>query len=342
MMARIYQPTTTTIRRLATVLKRGGLVAVPSETVYGLAAHALDAAACQKIFEVKGRPPTDPLIVHVHSLAAAAAVAELTPAARALGRAFWPGPLTLVLKKKPVVPEVVTSGLDSVAVRIPQHRVFRDLLRTSGLPLAAPSANPFGYVSPTTAGHVQDSLGERIEHILDGGACAVGVESTIVDLRNPAKPTVLRPGKITAEEIAAVLGVPVTVRRARAHPGKVGAKKGRTAAQRAPGMMERHYSPNTRLRWVKSIAGDEVLSSGRRVAFLFLARPADPRLAALGGRVQWLSAAGDPEEAARSLFSRLRALDQGGYREIRVQRLPDDPAFAAVADRLNRAAARGR
>ena len=341
MTARIQSPTPTALRRMATVLKRGGLVAVPSETVYGLAAHALDAKACQRIFKAKGRPSTDPLIVHVHSLAAAAAVADLTPEARALGRAFWPGPLTLVLKKKAIVPDVVTSGLDSVAVRIPRHRVFRDLLRVSALPLAAPSANPFGYISPTTAEHVLHSLGDRIEHILDGGACEVGVESTIVDLRNPAKPCVLRPGKITADEIAAVLGVPVTVRRGRSHPGKTG-KKRRSTAQRAPGQLERHYSPATRLRWVKAIASEEVLTSGRRVAYLFVVRPADPRLAALGGRVAWLSEAGDATEAARVLFARLRGLDQGGYREIRVERLPDDPAYAVIADRLNRAAARGR
>jgi len=340
MTARIHSSSPATIRRLAAVLKRGGLVAVPTETVYGLAANALDADACEAIFRAKGRPSTDPLIVHVSSLTAAGTVAELNPAARLLAKAFWPGPLTMVLPKKSVVPDVVTSGLDSVAVRVPRHLVFRELLKVSGLPLAAPSANPFGYISPTTAEHVQESLGERIEHILDGGACALGVESTIVDLRNPASPRVLRPGSITLEQLSEVLGVPVTLRRSRTLPGN-GKKKGKSAgAQRAPGMLERHYSPRTRVRLVKEITSDEVVSAGRRVAFLFLARPADPRLAALGSRVAWLSLTGEPVEASRTLYAHLRKLDAGGYREIVVQRLPDAPAFVVITDRLTRAAAR--
>jgi L-threonylcarbamoyladenylate synthase len=247
----------------------------------------------------------------------------------------------MVLPKKPVVPAIVTAGLDSVAVRVPRHPVFRDLLRECGLPLAAPSANLFGYVSPTLPEHVQRGLGDRIEHILDGGPCEVGLESTIVDLRTPARPCVLRPGAISAEEIAKVLGVPVAARRVRVLPG---ARRGKKAgkAQRAPGLLARHYSPGTRLRLVARIEPAEVLAAGRRVAYLFLSRPKDPRLAALGNRVAWLSEAGDPAEAGRNIYARLRTLDEGGYREIIAERVPAAPAFAALADRLGRAASRGR
>jgi L-threonylcarbamoyladenylate synthase len=318
------------------------LVAVPTETVYGLAANALDTQACERIFAAKDRPAEDPLIVHVASVTAAATVAELNPAARELARAFWPGPLTMVLPKKRVVPAIVTAGLDSVAVRVPRHPVFRDLLRECGLPLAAPSANPFGYVSPTRPEHVQRGLGDRIEHILDGGPCEVGLESTIVDLRNPARPCVLRPGAISAEAIAQVLGVAVTARRARVLPGARRSGKKTGKAQRAPGLLARHYSPGTRLRLVARIEPAEVLAAGRRVAYLFLSRPKDPRLAALGNRVAWLSEAGDPAEAGRNVYSRLRTLDEGGYREIIAERVPGESAFAALADRLGRAAARGR
>lgn len=341
MTAILHRPSRTALRRLAAVLRRGGLVAVPTETVYGLAANALDPQACERIFAAKERPAEDPLIVHVASVTAAAAVADLNPAARRLARAFWPGPLTMVLPKKSVVPAIVTAGLDSVAVRVPRHPVFRDLLRECGLPLAAPSANPFGYVSPTLPEHVLRGLGDRIEHILDGGPCEVGLESTIVDLRNPARPCVLRPGAISAEEMAKVLGVPVASRRARVLPGS---RRGKRAAQaqRAPGLLARHYSPGTRLRLIARIDPAEVLAAGRRVAYLFLSRPKDPRLAALGNRVAWLSEAGDPAEAGRNVYARLRTLDEGGYREIIAERVPDEPAFAALADRLGRAAARGR
>jgi L-threonylcarbamoyladenylate synthase len=196
-------------------------------------------------------------------------------------------------------------------------------------------------VSPTLPEHVQRGLGDRIEHILDGGPCEVGLESTIVDLRNPARPCVLRPGAISAEEIAKVLGVPVAARRVRVLPG---ARRGKKAgkAQRAPGLLARHYSPGTRLRLVVRIEPADVLAAGRRVAYLFLSRPKDPRLAALGNRVAWLSEAGDPAEAGRNVYARLRALDEGGYREIIAERVPAAPAFAALADRLGRAASRGR
>ena len=189
---------------------------MPTETVYGLAANALDAKACREIFRAKRRPANDPLIVHVADLRMLATIAEPNAAVPKLARAFWPGPLTLVLKRKAVIPDVVTAGLPSVAVRMPAHPLLRRLLRLCGLPLAAPSANPFGYISPTTARHVQDGLGSSIAHILDGGPCRHGLESTIVDIRDPQRPVLLRPGVITAAEIGRVLGVPVrTVSRQR-------------------------------------------------------------------------------------------------------------------------------
>ncbi|MDR1282750.1 MAG: threonylcarbamoyl-AMP synthase, partial [Opitutaceae bacterium] len=204
-LTRIYRPTETNLKNLARVLARGGLVAVPSETVYGLAADALDSQACEAIFKAKGRPRNDPLIVHIASLRQLHQVAEPSGAALALARAFWPGPLTLVLPKRPAVPDIVTAGLSSVAVRMPAHPVFRKIIRLSGRPLAAPSANPFGYISPTTAQHVKQGLDGRIPHIIDGGACEVGVESTIIDLRNPDRPLLLRAGGLPSERISHVL-----------------------------------------------------------------------------------------------------------------------------------------
>ncbi|MBC8040251.1 MAG: threonylcarbamoyl-AMP synthase, partial [Opitutaceae bacterium] len=173
--AKIYRPTPRNLARLARVLAEGGLVAAPTETVYGLAADAFNAKACRAIFKAKGRPANDPLIVHVATVEQADEVAVLNDAARKVAKLFWPGPLTLVLPKRAGVPDIVTSGLPSVAVRLPSHQLFRELIRLSGCPLAAPSANPFGYVSPTTAAHVFDGLGKRIGHILDGGSAKIGV-----------------------------------------------------------------------------------------------------------------------------------------------------------------------
>jgi L-threonylcarbamoyladenylate synthase len=203
--ARVLRGTPRNIALLARALRRGQLVAVPTETVYGLAANALSPAACAAIFRAKGRPANDPLIAHIHDLAQLDQLAHRNPAVEKLARAFWPGPLTIVLPKKPIVPDIATSGLPSVAIRMPAHPLFRALLKKCALPLAAPSANPFGYISPTRAAHVRDGLGKKIPRILDGGECAIGLESTIVDLRDPRRPAILRPGKISAKQIARVL-----------------------------------------------------------------------------------------------------------------------------------------
>jgi L-threonylcarbamoyladenylate synthase len=226
------------IARAAAHLRAGEVVAVPTETVYGLAANALEDAAVRKIFAVKGRPLLDPLIVHGADAAFLEQVAVFTPAGRRLAAAFWPGPLTLVLPKRAVVPDVVTAGRATVAVRAPAHPVMRAVLAACGLPLAAPSANPFGYLSPTRADHVRDSLGAGAPWIVDGGPCALGLESTIVDVSDPAAtPRVLRPGPITAEALSMVLGVTVLSGASK----KEGAPPPpATAGMIAPGLLERH------------------------------------------------------------------------------------------------------
>jgi len=329
MPARVYAPTPSNLRLLAAALRRGELVAIPTETVYGLAANALDARACRRIFAAKRRPADDPLIVHVPDLHVAGRLAELNAAARALARRFWPGPLTLVLPRKSVVPEIVTSGQPTVALRSPAHPLARRLLRLAGVPLAAPSANVFGYVSPTTAGHVRAGLGRRIRHILDGGACPIGVESTIVDLTEPRRLRILRPGAIPLRALLAEL------KRA-----GVAAGAGRKSLRRvlAPGLMEQHYSPHTplsvRRRLPKSVRADS------RTACLFQRQP--------GGRLRpnefFFSRDGRLSEVARNLYAVLRAADGGGFDRIVIEAAPksDDPLAVAINDRLTRAAGKRR
>ena len=326
---RIYRPTPRNLARLANVLARGGLVAAPTETVYGLAADALNAKACKAIFRAKGRPANDPLIVHVDTLAQAGEIAELNDAARALAKAFWPGPLTLVLPKKSSVPSIVTAGLDSVAVRMPSHPLFRKLIRLSGCALAAPSANPFGYVSPTTAEHVRDGLNGRITHILDGGAAKIGVESTILDLRDPSHPSLLRPGAVSREALERVLGKKVAAYRRVAKPA---------VAAVAPGMLERHYSPRTPLTLVSKLTSKHTRLAATDVALLFIEKPKG----AYGANVHWLTAKpGDLNEAAHRLFDCVRELDKSGWSGIQAELAPGESALAlAINDRLSRAAAK--
>jgi len=328
MAATIHRGTPANLRRLARVLRRGGLVAVPTETVYGLAACALRADACRRIFRAKGRPAHDPLIVHVADLPMLERVARSNPAVARLARVFWPGPLTLVLARRPAVPPLVTAGLPSVAVRMPAHPLLRRLLRLCGEPLAAPSANPFGYLSPTTAAHVRDSLGARIRHILDGGPCRHGLESTIVDVRDPRRPVLLRPGVITAAQLARVLGVPVRRARPRRDPA---------APVLAPGQLPRHYSPRHPLRLHRRLTPALVDRGARDEAWICFRRPA---WAAGRENVFWLSAAGDPAAAGRRLFALLRRLDRGHWRRLHAGLAPAGGPGAAINDRLRRAATR--
>lgn len=328
-VARTLRGTPRNLALLARTLQAGDVVAVPTETVYGLAANALSASACQKIFRAKRRPATDPLIVHLASARELESVAEPNAAALALAAAFWPGPLTLVLPKKKSVPAVVTSGRDSVAVRVPAHPLFRALLRRAALPLAAPSANPFGYVSPTTAEHVLDGLGARIPYILDGGPAAIGVESTIVDIRDPRRPRLLRPGAITRGQLESVLRTRVIVPARRPTAAD-------TAAQLAPGMLTRHYSPRTPVILARTVAGWQPAEAPKE-AFVFLRKPPGRHPA----NVFWLDPRGDLRGVARRLFATLRALDRGGFRRIHVELASGDGLAHAINDRLQRAAAKG-
>jgi len=327
--ARIYRGTPRNLALLARRLRAGGIVAVPTETVYGLAGDATRAAACRRIFAAKGRPLYDPLIVHIASLRDLARVALPNPAALKLARRFWPGPLTMVLPKTGAVPDVATAGLTSVAVRMPAHPLFRRLIRLAGVPLAAPSANPFGYVSPTTADHVRKSLGSAVRHILDGGPSRIGLESTIVDLRDPRRPTLLRPGAITRAEIARALGTPVRSSRKSRAGGR---------GLLAPGQMPRHYSPRTQVVLHARLTGRAAARGEADEAWLFVSRPSG----AGGGQgnIFWLDARGDLRGAARRLFAALRELDDGRFRRIHVERPRGAGLAEALNDRLLRASAR--
>jgi L-threonylcarbamoyladenylate synthase len=324
--ARVYRGTLRNLGRLATLLRAGELVAVPTETVYGLAANAFDARACRKIFVAKGRPANDPLIVHIGALADLSKVAMPNGSALLLAKKFWPGPLTLVLPKTVAVPAIVSAGLPSVAVRMPAHPLFRRLLKLAGVPLAAPSANPFGYISPTTAAHVRDGLGKKIAHILDGGPSAIGVESTIVDLRNPRKPRLLRPGAITHAQLERALGMKVA-------RSPTPARARQSTAQLAPGLLTRHYSPRTPVVLHEKM---HVVAGRAREAWLFLTKPAQPR----AKNIFWLDPHGDLRGAARRLFATLRQLDRGRFKTIHVELARDDGLADAINDRLRRAAAK--
>ena len=312
------------LARAAELLRSGEIVALPTETVYGLAADALNEAAVHKVFEAKGRPFLDPLIVHVPDLDALAGVA--VPDAR-LSRlaAFWPGPLTVILPRRECIPDLVTAGKSTVAVRIPAHPLFREVLRLSGRPLAAPSANPFGYVSPTTADHVRDSLGGRCPWIVDGGPCAHGVESSIVDLTQPDRVRLLRPGPISLERLQAALG-PIDV---------VTHATSQDAAQDAPGMLERHYSPNIPVLLFERGAPIPTLPPGAALVLQARRDKLPPRT-----RDYYLSERGDAEEAAHALFALLRRIDREHHSIIVAELAAPAGIGAALNDRLRRAAAR--
>jgi L-threonylcarbamoyladenylate synthase len=361
--AKIYRGTSRNLALLARALIAGEVVAVPTETVYGLAGDALNTQAVKKIFRAKGRPTNDPLIVHVHSLMQLDQLAERNSAMEKIARAFWPGPLTLILPKKAVVPDLVTSGRPSVALRMPNHPLFRKLLRACGRPLAAPSANLFGYISPTSAAHVRDGLGKKIRYILDGGSCAIGVESTILDLRDPQHPSILRPGAIERRAIERVLRVPVTAFAAKPQPSKIAAL--------APGLLSRHYSPRTPVELHDELPQNSEARRDRRVhrnqtggpsgpalpskhklknvfpgdtsieAFLYFRRPAQFAKTSAPKNVFWLTPNGDLRAAAKTLFGSLRKLDAGRWLKIHTERAPGESALAlAINDRLTRAAAK--
>ena len=307
----------------ARVLAAGGLVAFPTETVYGLGADATDGRAVARLYEAKGRPAFNPLIAHVSDVAAAQVLAHFNADAERLAAALWPGPLTLVLPKAAGCPvaELATAGLDSIAVRVPQHPVALAILSRLGRPVVAPSANRSGHVSPTTARHVVNDLGGRIDYIVDGGPAQVGVESTIVGCLGD-RPVLLRPGGLPREQIEAVLGGPLEDAPAGTFDPD---------APIAPGMLESHYAPRAQLR----LAVDHV-NPGEALLAFGIQLPAGTQDAAL---VLNLSPNGDLVEAATNLFSDLRTLDQSGVATIAVMPVPNEGLGEAINDRLARAAA---
>lgn len=318
----------TDILRAAEVLRAGGLVGMPTETVYGLAANALDVRAVAKVFAAKGRPTFDPLIVHLADVSELSRVVAHVPAlALRLAEACWPGPLTLVLPKADCVPDLVTSGLPGVGVRVPAHPMAQQLLRMCGCPLAAPSANPFGGISPTTASHVLEGLGDRVDYVLDGGPCRVGVESTVVSLMGNV-PVLLRPGGVGPERLRELVGEYET---ARADAGVD------DAAQPAPGMLSRHYAPRTPLRLIAA-AERAVPSPGLRSGLLTWG----PELEIPGfDRIFRLCSEGIPEICAAGFFAGLRDLDSAGLDVIIARQFRDVGLGVALNDRLRRGAAGG-
>lgn len=328
----MYAPTAENLDFLAEILRKGGLVALPSETVYGLAADATNAEACRAIFALKKRPFFDPLIVHVADLAQAKEYAVFNPVAQQLAAAFWPGPLTLVLPRTARVPDEVTSGLPTVALRSPAHPLFREILLRVERGLAAPSANPFGYISPTDAHHVEDSFGSSLPYILNGGPCAIGVESTIVDASDPGRLTILREGGISKKQLESVIEAHQLAISVNERSSSVSHEEGRPAI--APGLLKRHYSPRKPLRLH---ANGTLPDPGAHptVAFVFHQRPSGR-----APNVFALSEDGSGAEAARQLYATLRTLDAGDWTGIFAELPPAGCALEeALADRLRRAAA---
>ncbi len=317
-------------------LAEGKLVAFPTETVYGLGANAFDPIAVARIFEAKRRPSFDPLIVHIADISWAPRVAaRIPPEARALMDALWPGPLTLILPRRDEVPDLVSSGLPTVALRFPAHPVARALIEKAGIPVAAPSANPFGYLSPTTAAHVQAQLGDRIDFLVDGGACPVGVESTVLDV-TVAPARVLRPGGMDISSIERVIGHVEVYDRTLAHPVSPGQLESHYAPHAALILHEYGALPDAAIAGVAGIAGREIPRDA--VALVYDgARAAAVRGSRLFSRVETLSESGDPREAAARLFSVLHRLDAEGVREIWAERIPSDGLGIAVNDRLYKA-----
>lgn len=325
-------PSESEINAAAQTLRSGGLVAFPTETVYGLGANALDADAVAKIFELKGRPRFDPLIVHIAEPASLSQVAEAIPdQAQKLIDQFWPGPLSLVLPKRSSVPDIVTAGLSSVAVRCPDHEVARKLIRTAGVPVSAPSANRFGMVSPTTAAHVSDQFADQLPCVLDDGPCRIGVESTVVSfVETPdGQPLLLRHGGITQEEIETLLG-------------PIGTHTHQETAPTAPGQLSRHYSPSTPLVLANTSSVSEQTRSELDVVTTkcgLLRFSGDTSLDGFDA-VEVLSADGSLRQAAVNLFAALRRLDSQGLDLIIAEPVPEVELGRAINDRLRRAAKR--
>lgn len=315
---RFLQATPASIQEAAAVIRAGGLVAFPTETVYGLGADALNPVACARIFEVKQRPYFDPIIVHVTSIEQARTLFQTIPRiAKKLIAKFWPGPLTLVLPKSDIVADIVTAGLDTVAVRMPSHPVAAALVQAAGTPIAAPSANPFQYLSPTTAEHVRTQLGDRVDVILDGGPSTIGVESTILKVGPP--PILLRPGGLPLEEIEAEIG-------------PVGLAPPSSETPEAPGQLQSHYAPRTPLM-LTEVPGQ--IPRDKNVGYLAFTTPDSELDVAV---LEVLSPTKDLREAAANLFACLHRLDEAGVDLIVAEVMSEKGLGRAIMNRLRKAA----
>ncbi len=297
------------IKRAASIIRSGGTVVFPTETVYGLGANALDGTAVSKIFKAKGRPGDNPLIVHIHNIAQADEVgADISKDAKKLMERFWPGPLTVIVKRKPCVPDQVTAGLDTVGIRMPSNETAAELLKEAGCPVAAPSANLSGKPSPTRFSHCVDDMNGRVDAIIDGGSCKVGVESTVIDMSG--EPVIYRPGDITAAQIEEVLGKKVKV------AAEAGADK-----PKSPGLKYKHYSPEAQvivLHGTVDEAAERINGDNRKRGVILFDEMIEPLKDKLNGEVKIISLAcdGSPKSAAANLFAALREMDGAGVQVI--------------------------
>ena len=308
------------IRIAAELLSEGKVVAIPTETVYGLAANALDEKAVKQIFEIKQRPLYNPLIVHLKSIQDLPSIVKsIPPKAMKLATQFWPGPLTLVLPKKNIVPAIVSAGKETVAIRVPSHPIALSLLELLDFPLAAPSANPFGYISPTCAEHVQNQLGKKIPFILNGGPCEKGIESTIVGFEND-EPILYRVGAISVEKIEECVG-------------QISRKTNAAATPEAPGMLSKHYSPRTPLCLSANIVADVEKYKNQAVGFLLFSNQVKEE----SEHFFRLSTNENLDEAAQHLYAAMHKLDQKGYALIIAEKLPETGIGISLNDRLYRA-----
>ena len=323
-MVRVVRATQVEIETAVQALRDGELEAFPTETVYGLGANAQNPAAVRKIFEVKGRPPNHPVIVHLDSPRYLHRwVREVPESATRLAEAFWPGPLTMVMPRAPNVHDVITGGQDTIAIRVPAHPMAQQLLTAFGGGIAAPSANRYGRLSPTRAEHVREELGETMRVILDGGECQIGLESTIVSFESAGTVRLLRPGSVTAAQMRGIVGELL-----------IGADR---VSPRVPGSVPAHYAPSTPLTIVPSgeidAQADATSSGGRRVAVLAQRLPLRSHK-----YVTWINAGRRPESYGRDLYTNLRTLDKAGCLRILVQDVPEGERWEAIRDRLLRAA----
>ncbi len=318
-MNNILPATPENIKKAATLIKKGSLVAFPTETVYGLGADALNPSAVVKIFEVKQRPKFNPLIVHVADISLAEKLCVIDKKAKLLMKHFWPGPLTLVLPKKEIVPDIVTAGLLTVAIRMPAHPVALELIKESQTAIAAPSANLSGRISPTTAQEVAEQLDKKVDLILDGGKCPIGIESTVLAIS--PKPVILRLGGIPVEDIEKVIGK-IEISTSKKRP-------------LSPGQLLRHYSPKTPLKIIKD-KKDIKIPKNLKAGLLAL-KPPDDEFKKLFIKIKVLSQTGDLKEAAKNLFSYLNSLDKEGLDIIYAEAPPQVGLGRAILDRLKRA-----